>query len=61
MIAPDAGAVLNDSPIPPGGVQSVLAANAALDGVTIEAASGATGAAAKRADVSLQALRRLVD
>jgi hypothetical protein len=61
VIAPDAGAVLNDSPIPAGGVQSVLATNAVLDGVTIEAATGATGAAAKRADVSLQALRRLVD
>ena len=61
MIAPDVGAELNGGAIPPGGVQSVLAANAVLDGVTIEAAAGATGASAKRADVSLQALRRLVD
>ena len=59
VIAPDAGAELNGSAIPAGGVQSVLAANAVLDGVTIEAATGTRAAAGTRAKLSLQTLRRL--
>ena len=61
VIAPDAGAKLNDNPIPPGGVNSVLNGVAVLDGVSIRAATGAEKAAGTRADVSLETLRKLAD
>jgi hypothetical protein len=60
VIASDAGAALNGNSIPPGGVQSVLEGVAVLEGVSIRAATGTERAAATRAKVSLQALRRLV-
>ena len=59
VIAPDAGATLNDNPIPPGGVNSVLAGVAALDGVSFRAATGEEKAAGTRANVSLETLRKL--
>jgi hypothetical protein len=59
VVAPDAGATLNDNPIPPGGVLSVISGNAVLDGVMFDAATGAAQAAATRPHVSLQALRKL--
>jgi hypothetical protein len=58
VVAPDAGAKLNDNPIPPGGVLSVIKTNAVLDGVMFDAATGAAGATA-RPNVSLQALKNL--
>lgn len=61
VIAPDAGAKLNDNPIAPGGVNSVLAGVAVLDGVSIRAATGTGQTAQARANVSLQALRALAD
>ncbi len=59
VIAPDAGAVLNGGPIPPGGVHSVLGGNAAMDGVYFDAATPADRAAATPARLSLKALQRL--
>jgi hypothetical protein len=59
VIAPDAGAVLNDSTIPAGGVHSVLAATAVMDGVSVRAATAEERSASTRATVSLGALARL--
>lgn len=58
VVAPDAGAKLNDNPIPPGGVLSVIKTNAVLDGVMFDAATGAAAATA-RPNVSLQTLQKL--
>jgi hypothetical protein len=59
VIAPDAGAKLNGTTIPPGGVYSVLRGNGVLDGVSIRAATGKTLSASEPAQVSLRDLSRL--
>jgi hypothetical protein len=59
VAAPEAGATLQGTTIPAGGVYSALAGTAVLDGVTIAAATGPARSAAPPAKVSLRALARL--
>ena len=59
LIAPDEGAEFSGTTIPPGGVYSALNGNAALDGVSIRAASGAAGSAGKPADISPKGIAEL--
>jgi hypothetical protein len=59
LIAPSQGAEFGGSTISPGGVYSALRYNAALDGVSIRAASGAAASAGQPAEVSLKALAAL--